>query len=753
MKTRTRKQWAAAATIGRGCIAAAAIILLSACGSSGMSTLVPDDTLSTDAPFVAIARESGEARSDAVRAVQQGLRVQAAVDRAASRSNEFYLAIRKSELAARWFLSAYLKQYSPGGVDGGGATSLGTRVVSFRQQNGKVFVFDVDNRKKASDVFDPQVVIDAYPIIANYEPFNRLPNSDQYVLVDPSAGLNDFDVVSDFYASAATPARFKVELSFLQRFRTIADGITFDEVFSGYSDLPDPMRAEPRVDTNVFRASGTLGIALRRYAEGEGFVPGPLATNSLGYEPYFLAPPRTVTNGGYVEETAIKWNIHPDMTPIKWLLSDKVNDVQAQYPQYDVVGALKAGIENWNDAFGFTALEADIATPDQSYADDDVNYFIYDTDPSVGYAFADWRTNPNTGEVRGASIYFNSLWIEYADQYLEEDPMAPPPAVAQRAVPSLRWKPMQGEPLCFRDAPQFRVDRLAMSPLAAGMTKKEKVERFLTDTVLHEIGHTLGLRHNFKGSLVPPSSSVMDYLDDADSIALTHPGHYDTEAVQYLYGLSTVRPTDPFCNDSALSLDANCNTFDKGDPFEQARTEYNDVVTAVLDGLYSTNGARLPIVNRLAQFVRSGATPFVKRAAFDAMLAQVKVDPVRTNTASRAYFIDQWERLMLTRLFLDPATARGRFTADPNMGDSLLGPAIQLELEGVLSNRDGIRSYESRRAMVDILKKVQTAAAHRALREARAALEASRPSIPAAQMFDFEDLVARIDRAISPYYL
>jgi hypothetical protein len=62
----------------------------------------------------------------------------------------------------------------------------------------------------------------------------------------------------------------------------------------------------------------------------------------------------------------------------------------------------------------------------------------------------------------------------------------------------------------------------------------------------------------------------------------------------------------------------------------------------------------------------------------------------------------------LVRLFLDPAAARGRFIAEPNVGDYLLGPALFRELEGVLFNRDGLRSYASRREMVDILKKILT---------------------------------------------
>jgi len=75
--------------------------------------------------------------------------------------------------------------------------------------------------------------------------------------------------------------------------------------------------------------------------------------------------------------------------------------VQQRYPQYDIVGALRAGIENWNEVFGFKVFEASVASTSQSFADDDVNYFIYDEDPSNGFAFADWLRN---GEGRRLAI-------------------------------------------------------------------------------------------------------------------------------------------------------------------------------------------------------------------------------------------------------------------------------------------------------------------------------------------------------------
>ena len=89
----------------------------------------------------------------------------------------------------------------------------------------------------------------------------------------------------------------------------------------------------------------------------------------------------------------------------------------------------------------------------------------------------------------------------------------------------------------------------------------------MQQVVAHEVGHTLGLRHNFKGSLLPPSSSIMDYTSDAASIGERRrtAGGYDIAAIQYLYGLSAELPTQPFCNDQdADVVDPDCRRRDQG---------------------------------------------------------------------------------------------------------------------------------------------------------------------------------------------
>ena len=59
------------------------------------------------------------------------------------------------------------------------------------------------------------------------------------------------------------------------------------------------------------------------------------------------------------------------------------------------------------------------------------------------------------------------------------------------------------------------------------------------------------------------TSSVMEYVDDFDAVNADKPQSYDIDAIKLLYGLSTTRPTDKFCNDSGVAVDPDCTTFDR----------------------------------------------------------------------------------------------------------------------------------------------------------------------------------------------
>jgi hypothetical protein len=137
-------------------------------------------------------------------------------------------------------------------------------------------------------------------------------------------------------------------------------------------------------------------------------------------------------------------------------------------------------------------------------------------------------------------------------------------------------------------------------------------------TLVHEIGHNLGLRHNFSGSEdkanfytsdellqlhVPvstknvPYSSVMDY-PKSEINALRNYGKYDVAALRFGYrGLaetpagdliavdsSAPAPTGlkdhQYCSDEGIALNPNCNPFDEGSGFVEIAKNlidsYND---------------------------------------------------------------------------------------------------------------------------------------------------------------------------------
>ncbi|MGQ9576109.1 MAG: zinc-dependent metalloprotease [Thermoguttaceae bacterium] len=243
---------------------------------------------------------------------------------------------------------------------------------------------------------------------------------------------------------------------------------------------------------------------------------------------------------------------------------------------------IREGLLEWNKAFekaGFAnAIEVRQQPDDAEWDPEDINYntFRWITS-SAGFAMGPSRVNPLTGEILDADIIFDSDFLNFwKDEYDilrpregrsagtgQPDGSGRPPL--HERLELLGWHADgHHRGLCQLSEGMGMQLALASVALQAGPKPasqedfKKMVMQAVKEITMHEVGHTLGLRHNFKASSVYSleeinnpektaqtglAGSIMDYLPvnfmpkghkQGDYFSTTL-GPYDYWAIEYGY--------------------------------------------------------------------------------------------------------------------------------------------------------------------------------------------------------------------------
>ncbi|MGC6428875.1 MAG: zinc-dependent metalloprotease [Flavobacteriales bacterium] len=221
---------------------------------------------------------------------------------------------------------------------------------------------------------------------------------------------------------------------------------------------------------------------------------------------------------------------------------------------YEFRDIIKDGVEAWNIAFeeaGFSnAIEVKIQPDSAEWDAGDIRYNVlrWTSSPSPPWGgYGPSFVNPRTGEILGADIMLE--WVYITNRILTDELFNDS-------------EDQQNHQMCNAASHQqienqFGLNYIKSFNLSEEL-EKELIKQSLYRLVLHEVGHTLGLSHNFKGSLFLNNeelnnkeivnergvcSSVMEYpainiAENPENQGLffdVKPGVYDIWAIKYGY--------------------------------------------------------------------------------------------------------------------------------------------------------------------------------------------------------------------------
>lgn len=241
--------------------------------------------------------------------------------------------------------------------------------------------------------------------------------------------------------------------------------------------------------------------------------------------------------------------------------------------------AVEAGILEWNKAFERIGFKNAVVAQQQP---DDAKFDLMDAGRAsirwflgadVGFAQGPSHADPRTGEILDADIRMADVFGRGARRTARDDLFSPNHLHGSRVplgssdVPAWRagLDALAGQDACTyaqdsADEMQFALDLLeARGELDPDSPETEEfVQNYIKDVITHEVGHTLGLRHNFKASTTVTrdqlrdtaagtgrsiSGSVMDYNafnlplegEPKRQLNMVTLGAYDYWAIEYGY--------------------------------------------------------------------------------------------------------------------------------------------------------------------------------------------------------------------------
>ncbi|HXF96111.1 MAG TPA: zinc-dependent metalloprotease, partial [Gemmatimonadales bacterium] len=504
-----------------------------------------------------------------------------------------YLALGPEHFDRDYLLVTQLSQGAGDfGLDGG--SSMRSDLVRFHRAGDKVQLWVV-NPYVTAPPNTPMAQTVAYSFghsVAHAFPIASIRDTTNEVLIDLAPFLvSDWVDIGSFF-------------DFLIRVFRLQGGAAFDKDRSSFETLrmfPGNLEADVRLTYRSNRALGMETLADYRYVPiGVHYSLLELPAVPMRPRPaddrvgYFISARKDFsrdTAETFFVRYLNRWRLEPKdpgaavSEPAKPIVYYLDRTIPHEWRPY-----VREGILAWNRAFEEAGWKnairvLDAPEGDTTWAAEDARYSTvrWMANMRSTYAIGPADVDPRTGEILNADILIAASWIQaFQGEYRT---YSGPQAMIREAF--LEDSVLRADPrgratgLCTYPAGLARRSTLLRASLAeAGVlapgapVPREYVGQALKELVMHEVGHTLGLRHNFRGTATIPrerltdraftaahgtSGSVMDYNPPAVALDRRQQGDYysgtigtyDRWAIRY--GYAPVRGDSPDAERAALA--------------------------------------------------------------------------------------------------------------------------------------------------------------------------------------------------------
>lgn len=362
--------------------------------------------------------------------------------------------------------------------------------------------------------------------------------------------------------------RLEVKDSFVRSTESSENSIFIEQAMritnTALRDMPnpsDPTKMQPQLIRT--ESSSTMTFEIKPYVVNSLFKPKIFDIDQrLGYFLNFAVLKQIEAPVPQISH----WDVGPSRGPI-------VVRIQKGAP-VDATQAMEEGILYWNRVAGREIFKIGSRFDSTERQADRSIHVLWIPWETAGFAKADFQVDPLSGEIFRGQVYMTSSWYKL------------PQAEFQLLFSSKKISTGADFTRCTLEQSQIISNDL--ETLTSGTAANAQTQRLTLDTIriviAHEMGHVLGLRHNFAGSsstatpdvdfsklttdylegnskaMAAASTTVMDYTLGTETamngaFILDHVLPYDQAAIEWGYFDKAITiPKYQFCSDEHIML-------------------------------------------------------------------------------------------------------------------------------------------------------------------------------------------------------